>query len=99
MDDKEFLNIHIEIARKAYSLRINREEEELARKAAKQIKTLFDQYQTKYPKSADEKDCLAMAALQLSIENLQLEKRNDTTPFVEKIQQMTNLLETYLEEN
>jgi cell division protein ZapA len=98
MDGKEFLNIRIDIAGKAYSLRINREEEELARKAAKQIKTLSDQYQMKYPKSAD-KDWLAMAALQLSIDNLQLKERNDVAPFVEKIQQVTNLLETYIEEN
>jgi cell division protein ZapA len=99
MDAKEFLNIRIDIAGKAYGLRINREEEELARKAAKQIKTLSDQYQMKYPKSADDKDWLAMAALQLSIDNLQLRERNDVTPFVEKIRQVTNLLETYIEEN
>jgi cell division protein ZapA len=99
MDDKKFL-IHIDVANKTYPLRIYRNEEELARKAAKQIKTLLEQYRAKYLKSVrDDKDILAMVALQLSIENLQLEERNDTAPFIEKIQQMTNLLETYLEEN
>jgi cell division protein ZapA len=98
MDDNKFL-IHIEIADKFYGLRINRDEEEMARKAAKQIKMKLGEYRTKYSKSVDMKDWLAMVAFQLSMENLQLEERNDTTPFIEKIQQMTKLLEVYLEEN
>jgi cell division protein ZapA len=104
--DKKFL-IHIEIADKAYPLWIYRDEEELARKAAKQVKTLLEQYRIKYPLSANanpkyaegNKDWLAMVAFQLSIKSLLLEERNDTTPFIEKIQQMTNLLEAYLEEH
>ncbi|MDR2119212.1 MAG: cell division protein ZapA [Tannerellaceae bacterium] len=106
MDSKKFL-IHIEIADKTYPLWIYRDEEELARKAAKQIKALFEQYRKKYPLSANgnpkyaegNKDWLAMVALQLSIRNLQWEERNDTVPFIEKIQQMTDLLEAYLEKH
>jgi cell division protein ZapA len=106
MDDNKFL-IHIGIADKVYGLRIDRDQEELARKAAKQIKAALGRYQKKYPKSANNDpkyaegniDWLAMVALQLSMENLQWEERNDTMPFVEKIQQMTNLLETYMEYN
>jgi cell division protein ZapA len=99
MNNEKFL-IHIDIADKTYPLRIYRNEEELARKAAKQIKTLSGRYLTKYLKSVrNDKDILAMVAFQLSVEKLQLEERNDTTPFIDKIQQMTNLLETYLGEN
>ncbi|MDR2810454.1 MAG: cell division protein ZapA [Tannerellaceae bacterium] len=105
MNNKKFL-IHIEIADKTYPLWIFRDEEERTRKAAKQIKALLEQYRTKYPVSSNDnpkyaegnRDWLAMAALQLSIRSLEMEERNDTTPFVEKIQQMTNLLEAYLEE-
>jgi cell division protein ZapA len=108
MDDNKFL-IHIEIADKMYGLRINRDQEELARKAAKQIKAALGEYRKKYPKSANDGaeskytegnvDWLAMVALQLSMENLQWEKRNDTTAFVEKIKQMTDLLQEYMEYN
>jgi cell division protein ZapA len=106
VNNKKFL-IHIEIADKTYPLWIYREEEERTRKAVKQIKALLEQYRMKYPLSADgnpkyaegNRDWLAMVALQLSIKSLEMEERNDTTPFVEKIQQMTNLLEAYLEKH
>jgi cell division protein ZapA len=106
MDSKKF-RIHIKIADKTYPLWIYRDEEERTRKAEKQIRTLLEQYREKYtpagngnPKYAEgDKDWLAMVALHLSIKNLQLEERNDTNPFIEKIQQMTNLLEVYLEKH
>ncbi|MDR1356762.1 MAG: cell division protein ZapA [Tannerellaceae bacterium] len=106
MDDNKFL-IHIEIADKTYGLRINRDQEELARKAAKQLKAALGEYRKKYPKSTKDDpkyaegntDWLAMVALQLSMENLQWKERNDTTPFIEKIKQMTGMLEEYMKDN
>jgi len=97
MDDK-FL-IHVEIAEKSYGLWINREDEELARDAAKQIRLKINQYRLKFAKSnLDVKDLLAMVAFQLSMNNLQLEDRNDTDPFTDKIQQITTELEMYLKD-
>lgn len=93
MDDK-FL-IHVEIAGKSYGVRINRSEEEVARQGVKQIRDKINQYRKEYPE-ADEKDLLAMVTFQLSIENLQLEDRNDTKPFTDKIQELTSDLEDYL---
>jgi len=97
MDDK-FL-IHVEIAEKSYGLWINREDEELARDAAKQIRLKINQYRLKFAKSnLDVKDLLAMVAFQLSMNNLQLEDKNDTDPFTDKIQQITTELEMYLKD-
>jgi cell division protein ZapA len=96
MDEDKFL-IHIEIADKTYGLRINRKDEKLARDAAKQIKMKYEHCRTKFAKSVEAGDLLAMVAFRLSEENLLLEEKNDTTPFIEKIQQMTKLLEAYLE--
>lgn len=94
--DKEFL-IHLEIAEKDYGLRIKRSDEEITRAAAKQIRDKIDQYRRRFPTTAvDVKDLLAMVALQLSITNLQLEQKNDTGPFEEKIQQLGKELEEYL---
>ncbi|MCD8194018.1 MAG: hypothetical protein LUD74_05635 [Tannerellaceae bacterium] len=42
------------------------------------------------------RDLLAMVALQLSMHNLQLEDRNDTTPFTDKIFRLTDQIEEYL---
>ena len=93
MDDK-FL-IHVEIAGKSYGIRIDRSEEQVAREAVRQIRKKMDQYRKKYSE-VDVKDLLAMVAFQLSMHNLELEKRNDTNPFTDKIQELTTELEGYL---
>ena len=99
MDDDKFL-IHIEIAEKSYGIWIKRDEEQTVREAAKVIRNKMLQYRQRYAKSdVDVKDLLAMVALQLSINNLQLEDKNDTLPFSEKIQVLTQKLELYLKEN
>ena len=95
MDDK--FHIHVEIAGKSYGIRINRSEEQVAREAVRQIRKKMDQYRKKYS-DVDVKDLLAMVTFQLSVENLKLEDKNDTSPFTEKIQELTDELESYLKD-
>ena len=95
MDDK-FL-IHVEQAGKSYGIRINRSEEQVAREAVRQIRKKMDQYRKKYS-DVDVKDLLAMVTFQLSVENLKLEDKNDTSPFTEKIQELTDELESFLKD-
>ena len=40
-----------------------------------------------------------MVAFHLSVENLQLEQKNDTSPFTEKIQELTKQLESFLKDS
>lgn len=96
MDDKFLINI--EIAGKKYPLTIKREDEEVARAAAAQINSKILQYRQHFAMDVDMKDLLAMVAFQLSMTNLQLEGKNDTSPFTTKIQQLTGELENYLKE-
>lgn len=96
MDDK--FVIHVEIAGKDYALTISRKDEELTRAAARQIRNKINQYREYFKASdVDMKDLLAMVALQLSVDNLSLENRNDAGPFVEKIDTLNNKLKEYLE--
>jgi len=95
--DKNKLLIHVDIAEKTYGFRIDRNEEELARKAAKQIKNKLAQYRRAFAQSVDISDLLAVVTFQLSLNNLQLEGKNDTAPFTDKIEQLTNELEAYLD--
>ena len=95
MDDK--ILIHVEIAGKSYGIRINRSEEQVAREAVRQIRKKMDQYRKKYS-DVDVKDLLAMVTFQLSVENLKLEDKNDTSPFTEKIQELTDELESFLKD-
>ena len=92
--DNDFL-IHIEIAGRGYGLRIERSEEQIARKAVKQIREKMSQYRNVYPE-VEEKDLLAMVAFQLSIENLKFEDKNDIDPFTKKVEELTDELENYL---
>lgn len=93
--DENFL-INIEIAGKKYPLTIKRREEEIVRAAAAQINSKILQYRQHFAANVDMKDLLAMVAFQLSMHNLELEGRNDTGPFAEKIQRLTTELEGYL---
>ncbi len=89
--------IHVEIADKSYGLWIDRKDEELVREAAKQIRNSISQYRQTYAQSdMDVKDLLAMTALKLAVHNLQLKDKNDTGPFAEKIQELTEQLESFL---
>ena len=97
MDDK-FL-IHLDIAEKSNGLWIDRKDEQLARDAAKQIRNKINQYRQNFAQSdVDVKDLLAMVAFQLSMTNLQLEDKNDTSPITDKIQELTGELEQYLKD-
>lgn len=93
--DEEFV-INIEIAGKKYPLTIKRRDEELVRAAAAQINSKILQYRQHFAVDVDMKDLLAMVAFQLSMHNLQLEEKNDTSPFTEKIQELTSEVEEYL---
>lgn len=96
MDDK--FVIHVEIAGKDYALTINRSDEELTRAAAKQIRDKINRYREHFSVSeVDIKDLLAMVALQLSVDNLRLENKNDVSPFVEKIETLNDTLKEYLD--
>ena len=94
--DEEFL-INIVIAGKKYPLTIKRHEEELARAAADQINSKILQYRQHFAVEVDTKDLLAMVAFQLSMHNLELEKRNDTKIRLRiRYMELTTELEGYL---
>ena len=96
MDDRFLINL--EIAGKYYPLTIKREEEELIRAAAKQLNWKIIQDRQHFSESVSITDLLAMVAVHLSYNNLQLEREKDTYPILEKMQQLTAEVEHYLEE-
>ena len=94
MDDK--LSININIADRLYPLRVDRKEEEGIRKAAKIINEKVVQYKQKYP-SKDLQDCLSMATLQFVIQKFDTEKRIDSSPLVDELEVLNDLLAEFLE--
>ncbi len=95
MNDK--IRINLNIADSYFPITINRDEEELMRKAAKQVNMRLNAYRKHYKDISTEK-LLAMVAYHFSQENLELIERNDTEPYAAKINEMTDLLENYFSE-
>jgi len=100
MNDK--IKINLQIADDTYQITIDRDEEELVRKAAKQVNDRMNMYRSRYKppteKNAREfgqKDFLSMVAYEMSYMSLKLGNKNDTTPFTEKIEELTQELEEY----
>lgn len=98
MENNKFI-INLEVAGRTYPVTIERGDEEreyYARQASKRVQEIILLYRQYFDKSIQERDLLAMVSIQLAMELIQMEDKNDTKPFTEKIQQLTNELEAYL---
>ena len=94
----EKLKINIVIAGRTYPLSVNNtKEEEGMRKAATAINKLITMYEQNYAVS-DKQDVLAMCALQFAskLEISTLEKSLDSTETINKLKELTNLVDTHL---
>lgn len=93
MDDK--LSIKVNLAERYYPLKIDRDDEEKVRRAARLINEKVLQYKQKYA-DKDTQDFLAMAALQFVIKVMETEDQMDLTPFEEKVKEVSEKMGDYL---
>jgi cell division protein ZapA len=89
---EEKLSIRINIADRYYPLKIERDDEEKIRKAAKMINDKVFQYKTKYA-DKDIQDFLAMAALQFVIKLSEMEGKDENTDLFTRIQKINESLD------
>ena len=97
----EFI-IHLEIAGKKYPVTLRRGDVQTERRArldARRVQQMYLERKNIFSKAVDDKDLLAMVAIQLATDMIPLEERNDTKPLIERIQRLTADLERYLKEN
>lgn len=94
MDDK--IKINLLMGGNTYPLTILREDEELVRAAAKQVNIRINAYKELYPNLPDER-VATMAAYTFAWEALKEKKRNDTAPYAEKVDELTDVLEKYMQ--
>lgn len=90
MDDK--IKINLNMGGGTYPLTIDRKDEEMIRKAAKQVDDTLNEYRKIYGNVSQEM-VMTMVAYQFSLENLRLKQRNDTEPYTRRIQELTEELE------
>ena len=97
----EILDIQLEIIPRGrkYPVRINANDEELVREAAKQLRQKFVAYKQSFSEAdLSDKDLMTMIAIDIAVSHLQLEKNNDKASFVTKMQQLNDKLKDYLKE-
>lgn len=96
MDDK--LNISLWIGSQRFQLNILRKDEKLYRDAAKQVNDKLNKYRQDYPNVGTE-EIWAMAAFELSFQNISMKDRNDTQPLIEKIKELEEDIDLYIRKN
>ena len=95
MDEK--LKIKISIADRVYPLTINMSQEEAMRSASKKIDAMIKQFEENYA-VRDKQDVLAMCAVQFAsqMEQKNVENAIDGTESIERLTNINNLLDEYL---
>lgn len=91
----EKLSIKIKIDGREYPLKVDREEEEKYRKAAKIINDIILQYRQKYSNSSTQ-DFLAMTAFQFVLKTIELEEKVDRSPMFDELKKLDEELSDYL---
>ena len=95
MDDK--LSIRVNVADRYYPLKVERENEEKIRKAARMINEKVLQYKQRYS-DKDVQDFLAMASLQYVIKLNEEEEKLSTNNFPDSIKELIRKIDEVLEE-
>lgn len=95
MDDK--LSIRVNVADRYYPLKVERENEEKIRKAARMINEKVLQYKQRYS-DKDTQDFLAMASLQYVIRLNEEEEKLNNYSFSDTIKELIKRIDIVLEE-
>jgi cell division protein ZapA len=95
MDDK--LSIRVNVADRYYPLKVNREDEEDIRRAARIINEKVIQYKQRYT-DKDTQDFLAMASLQFVNQLISLQQESSGDEVTERISELNQLIGALLEE-
>lgn len=90
MDDR--FKIRLKVDNEEYPMTILRSEEEDYRAAARRIDNKLNKYRNVFPKLDAEKHWL-MVAVELAYENVLLEKKNDTQPYLDKLKELEREIE------
>jgi cell division protein ZapA len=94
MDDK--LSIRVNVADRYYPLKVEREDEEKIRRAARMINEKVLQYKQRYT-DKDVHDFLAMAALQFVIKLIGEEEKLSNDYLPDALKELTQKIETVLD--
>ena len=95
--DEQRYDITVKIANQRYAIKNPRAKEELYRKAERLINEKVGYFHTAYPEHSVEKN-MSLALIDVYTQLLLLEKKNDTEPYRQAMNQLTGEIETALHE-
>ncbi len=95
--NEDKLTIRVNINERFYPLKINANDEEKVRKAAKNINNMITKYQQAF-KDKDGQDLLAMVALQLGTKLIDLDNQQELNNIVNDIRTINRNIEQFLKE-
>jgi cell division protein ZapA len=99
MSDEILIQLEVFPGGRKYPVWIKNEDEQLVREATKLLRQKLNAYKQTFSEAKlSDKDLLAMAAIDMAVSHLRLEKKNDTIPFTTKIKQLTEELRDLLKE-
>ncbi len=99
MEKEDLLTIRVNILDTSYPIKVKREEEEVYRKAAKQLNEKILAYRKKYSKNLNDIDFVIMVGFELSLHCVQLEEEKAKSPFISTIKAIDNRLAEYFKDN
>lgn len=97
VNESDKLVIKLMIGHQLYPISVKRDQEEIFRKAAKEINEKIQRYQTTYPNQGHEK-YMSIALLDFAVKVQQIERSNETAPYNQALEQLTLEIEQALGE-
>lgn len=95
-DNNKILRIHLVIGGFRFPMTIQRDDEELYRRAEKLAVNCLEDYQKQYPQRSSE-ELLTLVAFRLAVATSKLHMSQDVLPMAERIKTLTAELEQLLE--
>lgn len=98
MAEDNKLNIRLHVYDTDFSVKIDREDEEMYRKASRLISEVVGNYTQYYKGLKSEKEILYMALVDITLRYEKEARRNDTTPYSDILRQLTKEIDEALKE-
>lgn len=95
-NNEDKLVIKLMVGNQLYPISVRRDQEEVFRRAAKDINEKLQKYQTTYPNQGYEK-YMSIALLDFAVRTLQIEKDNSTSLYSDIITALTKEIEQVIE--
>ncbi len=93
--NSEKFSIQLRVGNQVYPITVRRETEGLYREATKRINEKLNMYKSRFPNQGEDK-YMSMALIDIAVNWIENEQRNDTLPFVESLGKLTAEIESEL---